>query len=384
MIHKLNNVALKLLEQNSIGDLYKNIFQEVVKLVKVKHVSIYLSQNNRLKRVYSTIPEEQQVKLRRNGYTYSAYKTKQIQLVTAQEVLRVHQRVSTYKIKTVLLIPLTYRNRCIGVLSVDSSQEKFSDEELAVLKLFASMATLTINRLLMQEENDRALSIRQQFIAHAAHEFRTPLTTIQGYSQMIKRKISSSDERIVKWLHSIENEVGRLIQLTNELVDASHMHAGTAVYSLQTIDLNTILNTVQKRFTFAHPDRILHVVQEQTDTQRPIVGDTNKLLQVFDNILENAVNFSPEALPITMEIRDSETWYTVIITDKGIGIAPEEIEKIFEGFYKSTALNEVQGMGVGLYMSKKIIEAHRGKLSIRSKLGKGTRVILKLPALSYE
>lgn len=384
MLTKLNTVALKMLEQNSLNELYTLIFNEVVKLVKVKHASIYLYQNKKLERVYSTIPENQQVKVRRKGFTYKAYKTRKIQHIPAHDVTAVHKQVASYSIHSVLMIPLTYRKKCIGVLSVDSHQETFSSEELESLKLFASMATLTINRLIMQKENDQALEIRQQFIAHAAHEFRTPLTTIQGYAQMLKRKAPEVSDKTSKWLRSIENEVKRLIQLTNELVDASHMHAGTTVYALRTINLSKILATVKQRFSFTHSDRTLKVILNDSAKERTIVGDANKLLQVFDNILENAANFSPITTEIFLELKENDNWYTILIQDKGIGIEPEELERIFDGFYKSSSLNEVQGMGIGLYMSRKIIEAHRGKLEIKSKVSKGTKVIIKIPVLSYE
>ncbi|MFW5703393.1 MAG: GAF domain-containing sensor histidine kinase [Patescibacteria group bacterium] len=374
----LNEIAGILREANTLEELEDAIVTEGVRLSDAKYGSIYLYRKRKLERVYTTLPKQLQVKIRNKGFTYKSFSSKQIIRVPITKVVRAHKNLDKLKVQSLILVPLVYKNKSIGVLSFDSLQNDITDEKIKALRLFATMATYSLNQIYHTDQMQTAIEIRDLFISVTAHEFRTPLTTINGYIQLIKRKISNEQrDHLHNWIHEMSDEVQRVIDLTNELLQISKIKTGKIEYSFEILNLMNVITTATKRFKFTFPE---HTVRfENTLDNGVIVADYDKLLQAITNILENAGKFSVRDKQIDISLDRQQSWIIMKIRDYGRGIGKKDINKIFSGFYKAKNSEENSGMGLGLFIAKSIIESHKGKLTVESQLGKGTAFSIWLP-----
>ena len=381
-LKKLNKAAIALLETNDLKPLYEVIIREGLSLVNARYGTIYLVKNGSLERVYTTIPLHLQVDIRQNGFTYKAYKSRKVLYVGVEKIYTVHNEIKDFDINSIVLIPLSYRKKCIGVVSFDSYNKELSDKELAALDLFGSMATLAINQSELNENTRAAVEQRDLLISLTAHEFRTPLTTINGYAQLLIRKLKTSPQAIQDYIGELYSETNRLINLTNDLLDMSRLRTGKMSYSFEECYIGDILEKAIARFKFAFPNHTLEYSVEQT-AKTPFIADFNKLLQVFTNILDNAGKFTPPDKTVSIYLKKNAKSWTVTINDSGRGISNEDVSRIFKGFYKGKNTDESQGMGLGLFISKSIVDAHQGKISVTSEIGVGTTFTIMLPLSQY-
>lgn len=378
ILAKLNKIALKFLETTDLKTLQEIIVHEGLRIVNARYGTIYLVEKRNLQRVYTTVPSQLQVKIRKNGYTYRAFRSRKVLWADVDSVGQVHREIKDFAVKSVVFIPLSYRKTCIGVLSLDSNKNNFSEEELYLLKLYGAMATLAIKQALHDREMQRSLELRDLFISLTAHEFRTPLTTINGYAHLLKRKLKDDDTVLRSWSEELYREVRRLVDMTNELLEVSRIKSGKIDFSFQMVGVENILQDAMNRFRFSYPSLPLDT-NIQLHSIDEIVADPDKLLQVLTNILENAGKFSPPEKAVRLVAEERKNWIVIAITDQGKGIHKEELESIFLGFYKGKNTDEKQGMGLGLFISKSIMDAHHGKLKVKSRLGHGTTFEIWLP-----
>jgi signal transduction histidine kinase len=381
-LRKLNKTAIALLENIELQPLYEAIIKEGCKLVDSRYGTIYLESKDMLERVYSTVPQNLQVQIRKNGFTYKAFKTKKVRFISIEKISPIHREIRDFDVKSVILIPICYRDKCFGVISLDSYKHEIEEKELVALDLFGSMATLAINQSTQYEKMIAAVEQRDLLISLTAHEFRTPLTTINGYAQLLIRKLQNAPVAIKEYVNELYSETNRLISLTNDLLDMSRMRTGKMVYSLEECYIGDILERAITRFKFAFPNHKLYYSITQKDKSH-FIADFDKLLQVFTNILDNAGKFTPPEKGITLTLERLSKHWMITITDTGRGISPNDQSKIFTGFYKGKNSDETQGMGLGLFIAKSIIDAHQGKISVHSEIGAGTTFTITLPHIRY-
>jgi signal transduction histidine kinase len=244
------------------------------------------------------------------------------------------------------------------------------------------MATLAINQSELNENTRAAVEQRDLLISLTAHEFRTPLTTINGYAQLLIRKLKTSPQPIQGYIGELYSETNRLITLTNDLLDMSRMRTGKMSYSFEECYIGDILEKAIARFKFSFPNHNIDSSIEQK-TKTPFIADFNKLLQVFTNILDNAGKFTPPDKLVSISLKKTSKSWTVTITDSGRGISNEDVSRVFKGFYKGKNTDESQGMGLGLFIAKSIVDAHQGKINVSSEIGVGTTFTIILPLSQY-
>ncbi len=379
ILAQLNHIALKFLETMEIQDLQQVIVDEGVKIVDAKFGSIYLSEKRKLNRVYTTLPIELQVTIRKKGFTYKAFKQRKVMVIPVEQVTPVHITVKVFEVRSIVLVPLCYKQRCIGVISFDSNKSSFSEQKMNLLRLYGALATLALKQANLYADKQKSIELRDLFISLTAHEFRTPLTTIHGYAQLLKRKLKNENNAmLLEWATELNAEVFRLIEMTSELLQISRIKSGKIDYSFEECRLSEIITTAVTRFRFSFPNYRIEVHGTYVN-EDAIIGDSDKLLQVFTNILENAGKFSPPDKPVSITLKVSGKWLVTSIQDCGRGIAKADLEKIFLGFYKGVNSDEKQGMGLGLFISNNIVDAHQGKLKVSSQLNRGTTFSILLP-----
>jgi len=228
-----------------------------------------------------------------------------------------------------------------------------------------------------EREIDR---MKTEFISTAAHELRTPLTSIQGFSEILQTREDLGEEEKKKFLSYINNQSLALAQIINDFLDISRLESGRG-FSLEKAPCKTgdIIKQVIPYFQEHAPKHRFEVVLPDEPVELTV--DKDKVEKVLKNILSNAVKYSPEGGLIRVTGEILEDCYRVSVEDRGIGMTPEQVEKIFDKFYRADFSDAaVEGTGLGMSIVKYIVEAHGGKVWVESELGgKGTTVRFTLP-----
>jgi PAS domain S-box-containing protein len=220
--------------------------------------------------------------------------------------------------------------------------------------------------------------IKSVFISIVSHELKTPVALIKGYVGTLRREDVSWDSEIVQdSLEVIEDEADRLTELIENLLDASRLQAGEFNLNLAEIRMDKLAQEMAERFqTQTDQHRIIVQFPEEFPV---IVGDEHRLEQVFYNLLTNAVKYSPEGGEISISGQIRSEQIIICIQDQGTGIAQEDVPHIFDRFYRANeAAKNTQGAGLGLYLSRAIIEAHNGRIWIEPRPKSGTRVCFSI------
>ena len=282
-------------------------------------------------------------------------------------------------------LPLLVGGRCVGSLVFGRfGGPSYPPEHIRLAEFVAwHVGQLLENRRLSRRiatlEAQRELArMQDEFISTISHELRTPLGFIKGYvTTLLREDIQWEESKRQEFLRIIDDEADRLRELIDNLLDSSRLESGTLSMTLEPTRLPPIIRDVVKRVQGAHPD--MQIAVDIPEEKFPILRlDSTRIAQVLDNFLNNARKYAPES-HVEVRIRRQERNILVEVEDQGPGIAPEHLSHLFERFYRVTNDQSIRGTGLGLYISRKIVEAHGGEVGVESELGKGTRFYFTLP-----
>lgn len=225
-----------------------------------------------------------------------------------------------------------------------------------------------------------ALSARDEFLSIASHELKTPLTSLHMAVQILKNTLGTSElqvteQQIAELLSTCERQSRRLATLIHELLDLTRVRAGRLELKLERFDLCELARDIVSRMA-----ETAGGIEISLTAPEPVAGnwDRSRLEQVMTNLLSNAIKYG-RALPIGVSVLVDGGRVVLKVSDQGIGIPENEREKIFERFEQSSVGRNIGGLGLGLYIVRKIVEAHSGAVSVQSVLGKGTTFTVELP-----
>ncbi len=360
-LQQINAAALKFLEPINLQKTYETITHQAVQLVDGIDGAILLvdEKNHQLTQVYSSSQKVTSEFDEENAYI--AFKKK----------------VAFVKSNT-LFIPLVYQNKSMGTLIIRSKvADKFDDNDLEILKVFGSFATLAIRKAQLYQQNQSALKVRDLFISMATHELKTPLTSMTGYIQLLHSKMIDKKSKEFGWIETLLGEARRLNDLINEMTQTYTIKSGKVTFTWTQCRLAEILEKSIASFAKLEPQRQIEFVNLVPKEQDSVIGDCLKLEQVFDDVIDNAEKFSEDSKPIRVELYEDGTFLTVEVIDRGVGIPKNELPYIFDEFFKGKATETKSGMGLGLFFVKSIVQQHHGKIQISS-TKKGTRVIIRM------
>jgi len=231
----------------------------------------------------------------------------------------------------------------------------------------------------------RKISKRKtDFISSVSHELRTPLTSIKGYAGiLIEEKLGRLPLAAKERLEKINRHSDELVHMVNDLLDIARIESGKQVMEMEDQDLKTILSNVTDLISIQCKNKNIELITHIQKDIPMVLADRVQLERVFINLLGNAVKFTPENGKITIKIHSQENVVQVDISDTGIGIPLDSLSMLFEEFYRvDNPINQqVKGTGLGLSLVKHIIEAHKGKIWVESKPGKGSTFSFTLPAI---
>ena len=234
-------------------------------------------------------------------------------------------------------------------------------------------------------EQEKIEMERREFVANVSHELRTPLTTMRSYLEALSDGAWKDETIAPNFLNIAQNETERMIRLVNDLLKLSRMDSRDYRLSKEWVDLVVFYSKIIDRFELTKDQKLTF---ERRLPDKPILVeiDPDKLTQVIDNIISNALKYSPEGGKVTFKIKEQDDEVIVSIADQGVGIPKGNVEKIFGRFYRvdKARTRKLGGTGLGLAIAKEMVEAHGGRIWARSIEGKGTTVFFSLPYLMYE
>ena len=258
----------------------------------------------------------------------------------------------------------------------------YEDQHIAIASLAGVMLSMLFERAawaeLQEELQDlkRQMQLQEDFVSTISHELRTPLGFIKGYSTSLLRQDTSWDEETQKeFLTIIDEETDRLSLLIENVLESARLQSKTLQLRFQPLRLDGVLRDVILRIRARHRDLD---VNANLDSVPPIVGDSVRLAQVFENLFTNAIKYAPGS-PIDILLNQMGNRIVVSFIDHGPGIPKDSLPLIFERFYRVRGEKTVTGTGLGLYICKQIIQAHRGKIWAESTPGHGTTFLIELP-----
>jgi signal transduction histidine kinase len=228
---------------------------------------------------------------------------------------------------------------------------------------------------------EKALNMRDEFLSVASHELKTPLTALSAYAQLalrrIKRQGQIEPDRVEQALQTITGQAERLTRLLGQLLDISRLESGKLSLEPQLTDVRALLEQV---LLAAEPSTDQHIFALEAPASLEAMVDPLRLEQVVVNLLDNAVKYSPDGGRIELVVsRPTPELFELSVRDHGLGIPPEKRGHIFERFYQAHANAQRGGMGLGLYITRQIIELHGGSIRAEFPPDGGTRFVVELP-----
>ena len=282
-------------------------------------------------------------------------------------------------------LPMMVHGRCVGGLVFGRfGGPSYPPEHIRLAEFVAwHVGQLLENRRMARRiaslEAQRELArMQDEFISTISHELRTPLGMIKGYVTTLMREDAKWDsETRLEFLEIVDEEADRLRELIDNLLDSSRLETGTLGMTLEPTKLSTIIRDSVSRTQAVYPD--MEVEIEIGDDIPLLQADPTRIAQVMDNLLSNANKYAPGSqIAVASDRRDNVV--EIGVQDGGPGIPPEHVPHLFERFYRvPEQTSNVRGTGLGLYICRKIIEAHSGEIGVESQEGSGTRIFFTLP-----
>lgn len=251
-------------------------------------------------------------------------------------------------------------------------------------------AELTENRRILSIERDRAKQqisvleelnrLKNDFISNVSHELRTPLASIVGFSETIASDPSMPTDTVHEFIGIILGEGKRLAKLVNDILDFSKLESGEDVLDKQDFDILAALADLEKMFASQAEEKQLNLTFTYPESEVFINADKERIFKSLSHIMSNAIKFTPANGRITIMFQEFLKEVEIIISDTGLGIPKDALPNIFQKFYKVNRPGaQTPGAGFGLITAKKIIDAHKGLIQIKSEIDMGTTVLIRLP-----
>ncbi len=306
-----------------------------------------------------------------------------------------------------LSVPIPVGNEVIGVISAQSSEQenRFTEADLRLLNTIAANVGVALHNARLFEETQEARAAAEEaneakssFLSTVSHELRTPLTSVLGFAKIIKKrldekifpllqindtKVKRTVDQVAENLNVVVAEGERLTTLINNVLDLAKIEAGKIEWHMEKLSVPDIIERATAATSSLFDSSGLKL-KKDIDTSLPeIVGDQDKLIQVVINLISNAVKFTDKG-SVTCRAKQTNGEIVISIIDTGMGIAPEDQPKVFEKFKQvgDTLTNKPKGTGLGLTISKEIIEHHGGRIWVESEIGVGSTFSFALPIKS--
>jgi K+-sensing histidine kinase KdpD len=286
-----------------------------------------------------------------------------------------------------LALPLTNGDEALGaVVMIRFGGPSYSSLDIEQAQGFSSILGLIMDNTKLRHkvelltQQSKISTLQDNFIATITHELRSPLGYIKGYTTTLLRSDTTWDAKTQQeFLKIIDTETDHLHELIDNLLDSARLQSSMLEMVMQPVRVEGLVNNILARTTIHHPEMVTHL--EVIQPVKMVKADPRRLEQVFENLVTNTSKYAPNS-PLWITIKSDD--HSVIITfrDKGPGIPPESLDKIFWRFYRDPqSSKETRGSGLGLYICHQIIDAHHGEISVESTIGEGSTFTITLPSI---
>lgn len=282
-----------------------------------------------------------------------------------------------------MTVPMKLRNQVIGVLQFATAESgyHYNEQDLKLAQDLARRAAMAVDNARLYSEAQQAIAVREDFLSMAAHELKTPVTSLRGFAQVLVRQLDRkgeiSPERLRRGLDTINQQSERLFRLIARLLDLSKLDAGKLVLEPEITNLTPIIERVADGLSITTD---IHRIEIEAPEAVYALVDPLRFEQVVTNLVDNAIKYSPEGglIKVSLERQPELHNIRLVVKDQGIGIPPVHRERIFEPFYQAQSRG-FAGIGMGLYITRQIIELHGGKIELEFPDEGGTAFIVTLP-----
>ena len=280
--------------------------------------------------------------------------------------------------KNIILKPLIYRNNSLGYIGMISDDENFNKKNIEIVNILLEYIYSRLEIMSLYEERKRSGRERIEFLASIAHEFKTPLNSIMGFSDLLAEKFQKTDNE--KYLNNISKSSAYLMRLIQNILDYTKNEYGTIDLKPEKIRAKEIIDDIILSFDEIRKEK--NITFNYTLSDITIKADLIRFKQLVYNLISNAIKFSKENSSISIvTFLNNKKEFTFEIQDKGDGISKRDLAKIFNFFTQvnRSELKRKQGSGVGLAICKKIARSHGGDLYVKSKLHQGSTFWFTIP-----
>lgn len=284
-----------------------------------------------------------------------------------------------------MMVPITDRVRTVGILAFiqGPGERGFDYEDRLFAEELGRRTGLAIDNAFLYERAQKAILARDEFLSIASHELKTPVTSLKLQIQLTRRNVkpelkqAPSPERLVKFLDIANTQVDRLTRLIEDLLDVSRIQAGKITFDFERVDLAELMRDVISRYA----DPLREAGCELTlDIQDRVVAEVDKgrFEQVMVNLISNGIKYAP-GKPVKISLHGRGKNAELSVQDSGPGIPADRLPRVFERFERAVSSRNISGLGLGLFITKEIVHAHRGRITVESTPGQGANFIVQLP-----
>lgn len=289
------------------------------------------------------------------------------------------------QIRGLIGVPIQYNGRVLCALFVHASQPRqWTDMELGFVRTVADQLATTLYQAKVQEELERTSQLKSQFISNMSHEFRTPLNAVISYSEMILNQMAGPiNEKMEKYARNIAVNGRHLLDIVNDVLDLAKVEAGKFQLTLSEVALQPFVQDLKETLSELATTKNVHLLFSLQPELTRIEADPVRLKQIFYNLIHNAVKFNYPNGQVWVRLMTAEDSRSMLveIEDTGIGIPKEKLSDLFQEFYQvdNTMSRKYEGTGLGLALTKMLVELHGGAISVESEEQIGTKMIFTLP-----
>jgi signal transduction histidine kinase len=305
------------------------------------------------------------------------------------------ESVIGYQLRSIICVPLHVREQVTGALYLDNRMRDnvFSQDDMPILTAFASQAAIAIENARLYTTTEQTLAAREEelyqakqakaeFVSFAAHELRTPMTSIRGYADMLAKGVLgplTPDQ--ARFVNTIMRNTERMQVLISDLHDITKLESGRLQLKMLPTDLSRALKDAQQAMQEKIEARTQRLTVGMPEGLPQVHADSARVEQMLTELLRNASKYTPEGGHIHVQVQPQEGYVRYAVSDTGIGISEKDQERLFTKFFRSDRpeVRERSGTGLGLCVIKGLVELHGGELTIESQLGEGTTVAFTLP-----
>ena len=296
------------------------------------------------------------------------------------------------------LLPIVAGDEFLGIITASSQREGYFDErKLHLYRSLAEQGAMALRTGQLFDETQRTAErlrevdrIKGEFLASMSHELRTPLNSILGYTEVMLMGIDGNlDPETREDVQAIYDSGQHLLNLINDVLDVAKIEAGYLKLNIEEVQIEPLIETAQNNAAglLTNKPGVDFVVEaEGAETFPSIQGDATRLTQILNNLISNAIKFTDEGRVALRAYRDHPDWICLEVEDSGIGISEEDLDKIFDRFHQidSSESRRAGGTGLGLPITRHLVELHGGTIEVRTQVGEGSTFTVRLPVQVQE